>query len=181
MFYRLFGLGIHGDDFTRVLDVNLLGLVANALEDGGNSLLVANQDDIGISIQRRLSRTADQAGPTDQGVANAVEVTYNTVDEANANFGFTAGESNITLNEGGKYLVAANTYLTTASNDSDRSRQRRWGRNLPLSDLQGIEEHHHNRVIATHGVMLADPYSGCSPTTVLITAISSSSYGEPST
>jgi len=73
----------------------------------------------------RLSRGTDQAGPTDSGTANAVEVAYDVVDEPNANFGFTSGSSNITLTEGGKYLIVANTFLQTpaqpANADSDRT------------------------------------------------------------
>lgn len=68
-------------------------------------------DDVNMNFAR-LSLGANQAGPT---TATWVKVPYDTDDELDA--GFTHGSSgDLTLVNGGKYLVVANTYVTGPNN-----------------------------------------------------------------
>lgn len=74
-------------------------------------LQLVKLDDINMGFAR-LSLGANQGGPVD---ATNVKVAYDTDDEVGAGFSHN-GSGDLTLVNGGKYLVIANTYIGNSSN-----------------------------------------------------------------
>lgn len=67
----------------------------------------------------RLTRAANQAGPTN---TSWVDVAYDTQDELDAgSFAHTAGNGDITLKTPGHYIVFANTYNDMTTHDDTRT------------------------------------------------------------
>lgn len=79
----------------------------------GTGLQLIKLDDVNMDYAR-LSLATNQSGPVD---ANWVKVAYDTPDQLGAGFSHgTPGD--LTLLDGGKYLVLANTYIGPSSNRS---------------------------------------------------------------
>jgi len=68
-----------------------------------------------------LERTSNQAGAVGTGGANVIYQADNSAGTHGSAFSFTTGSADITLNEGGLYLVFANTQLEKAAGNNTRT------------------------------------------------------------
>ena len=92
-------------------DTTTIGSVTRVANATGLQLI--KLDEVNMSYAR-LSLAANQAGPTTNGTP--MKVLYDSADELDAGFSYTAGTGDLTLGDAGKYLVIANTYILAPNN-----------------------------------------------------------------